>query len=212
MRDFRWIAWVAAAALLGCGHTTPVRPTPKGNLQLQAEIGGPIASWGFPFPSPHATAGASYGLLDRLDAHAHVHLTPLIAGLAGVDVGSTFLLLEETGPIPALSGTARVYGFTDFTQSAAYFEGTAAASYAIGTRWLPYVSVTGFGQFAGGPILVSPAVGTQLWFDAFGVQAEARWFQPDYETQRTVIPWVGVGGRGALGLVLGVRWRTGVLK
>jgi len=212
MRDSLWVVCCMAVVALGCGHTSPVRPTPKGQLQLQADMGGPIASWGVPFPAPHLTAGASYGVADRLDVHAHAHLTPLLVGLAGLDVGSTYLLLEQSGAIPALSGTARLLGFTDFRQSAAYFEATATASYLVGERLLPYASVTGFAQFAGGPLLVSPAAGAQLWFGELGLQAEARWFAPDYPTERAVIPWVGVAGQGALGLVLGIRWRPGEVR
>jgi hypothetical protein len=192
---------------LGCGHVSPVRPTPQHELHLEADFGGPVASWGFPFPAPHATVGASYGLTDRLDAKVHLQMTPLLAGVAGVDVGSTYLVFQEHPPLPALSVTGRLYGFTDFVNSAAYAEATATASYLIRERLLPYVSFTAFGQFAGGRVILSPSAGALYWFDRVGLQAEVRWYQPGVPTERAVVPWVGPGGQGALGFVLGVRWR-----
>ena len=202
-----WAWLVVTACALGCGHASAIRPTPKGVLQLEADLGGPIASWGFPFPMPHGTAGVSLGLTDHLDVSTHVHLTPLAAGVVGLDVGSTFLLLPEQRPLPALAATGRLYGFTDLHGAAAYAEGSVTASYLLADRLLPYLSMTVLAQFAGGPPILSPSAGALVWFDTLGLQLEARWFQPGLATGNAAVPWVGIAGQGALGLTLGLRWR-----
>lgn len=198
---------LAAVALLGCGHVSPIRPVPKGELELQATLGGPIASWGVPFPSPHLSAGGSYGLTDWLDASAHVHLSPLLAGVAGLDVGASALLLDDRGAIPALTVSARAYGFTDFEGAAAYLDGTGTVSWRLlnGRLW-PYAACTVFGQLSQGP-LIAPAVGGLYWFESTGLQLEAQWIQPGVPNAHQAIPWVGIAGQGALSVVMSVRFR-----
>ncbi len=202
-----WGSLCAAALLPGCGHASPIRPVPKGELQLQATMGGPVASWGVPFPAPHLSAGASYGLTDRLDASAHVHLSPLLAGVGGIDVGAGALLLDDRGAIPALTLTGRAYGFTNLQGVAAYLDGTATLSWRLmGERLWPYAACTVFAQLADAPI-VAPAVGALYWIDQTGLQLEAQWIQPGLPTGNQAIPWVGLAGQGALSVVMSVRFK-----
>lgn len=207
----RAFAVAASVALLcsACGHVSHVRPTPKGQLDVQAAVGGPLARLGPVFPVPLSTVGASYGLNEKVDVSAHLHVTSLAFGVGGLDVGATYMPVAEKGAIPAISLTGRVYGFTDLQAARPYFEASAAASYLFGKHFLTYFSATGLLQFAGGPPLWALAVGEEFQIGRFGLALEARWYDPSYQTQFNVVDWVNIRGQGALGVVLGFRYRFG---
>lgn len=204
-----WLVLCAVGLLSGCGHVSPIRPVPKGELQLQATLGGPIASWGIPFPSPHLSAGASYGLTDWLDASAHLHLSTLVAGVGGIDVGASALVLDDRGAVPAITLSGRAYGFTDLEGVAGFLEGTGTVSWRLLEKRLwPYAACTVFAQVNDAP-LIAPAVGALYWFDGFhrmGLQLEAQWIQPGLSTGHQAVPWVGIAGQGALSVVMSVRF------
>jgi len=195
--------------LVGCGHTTSVRPTPKDVIQAEAAVGGPLVRLaGLILPVPLSTAGVRYGLGDSYDVAAHLHLTSLSFGVAGVDIGSTWMPVPQNGALPALSLSGRLYGFGNLRNSPrAYLELTGSASYLAGEHFLTYLSATGLVQFAGGPPLFALAAGEELRFGQLGVQLELRWYEPDISTGYQVVDWVSPGGQGGLGVVLGFNYR-----
>lgn len=211
---FVLMMWVLALAA-GCGLTTQVRPVPRGILQVEGAAGGALVNLGQTLPVPLSTVGARYGVAERLDVAAHAHLTSLTFGVAGLDVGGSWLALAQDGAVPALSLGGRLYGFTSVLASRrdasprAYVEVSPAVSYLLGGRFLTYASATGLVQLAGGRPLLALAVGEEVQLERWGVQLEGRWFQPDAATRFNAVDWVGVAGQGALGVVLGVRYRFG---
>ncbi len=195
----------------GCGHTTAVRPVEQGVVAAEVALGGPIADVGPVIPLPLSTAGARYGIHPRVDVGAHLHLTSLAFGVVGADVGSTWLLLEQNGAIPAIAANGRLYGFTDVQvgQPRAFLELTPSVSWLLGDRYLTYVTGSGLVQFAGGRPLFSVGAGEEVRFGNFSLQAELRWYQPDYETTFTVVDWSPVFGMGGWGAVVGASYRFG---
>jgi len=208
------VGLAAACALCACGHLSSVRPAPKGEIQPELQLGGPFlnAPGKLQVPLPLATVGARYGLGDRVDVSANAHLTPLLFGVAGLDVGSTYLALEEQRPWPALSVGGRLYGFTDLPPSGgprAYLEGYGSASYLFRGIFMPYLSASVLVQFAGGMPIPSLAAGAQLVLGRFAVQLEARWYSPTVPSSYMVVDWWNVGGYGAWGALAGVSYRFG---
>ncbi len=180
-------------------------------IQGEVELGGPmVAVAGITTPVPLSTVGARYGLDDRYDVAAHLHLTSLTFGVAGLDVGATWLAFPQTGAIPALSTSARLYGFGSIRAAPrVYLELTGSVSYLVGEHFLTYVSGTGLVQFAGGAPLWSLAAGEEFRFGRFGVQAEFRWYEPNVATRFQVVDWLPIGGLGGWGLILGFNYRFG---
>lgn len=183
-------------------------------MQVEGALGGPLVRVGPVIPAPLSTVGARHGVAERIDVAAHAHLTSLSFGVAGLDVGGSWLALAQDGAIPALSLGGRVYGFTSVLASRqapprAYLEVSPTVSYLLGERFLSYASATGLVQLAGGRPLLSLAVGEEVRLRRWGVQLEARWYQPDYATRFNAADWQGVAGMGALGAVLGVSYRFG---
>jgi hypothetical protein len=194
----------------GCGLATHVRPVPPGTLALEAAVGGPVADLGVPVPLPLATVGASYGVAESVDVHAHAHLTPLVLGTAGLDVGATWLSVGEDGWRPAVSLTGRAYGFSDLSTGALFYgEAGAAASWLLGERFLTYLSARGLYDALERDVLWAVGTGVQVPFGRFALQAEASWYAPGYDTSASPVSWASVGGRGAFGVVLGASFLFG---
>ncbi len=207
----RWMFLPPLAALASaCGLATHVRPVPVGTLALEAAVGGPVADLGAPIPLPLATVGASYGVAESLDVHAHAHLTPLVLGTVGLDVGATWLALGEDGWRPAVSLTGRAYGFSDLSTGALFHgEAGAAASWLLGERFLTYLSARALYDALEEDGLWAVGTGVQVPFGRFALQAEASWYAPGYDTSASPVAWASVGGRGAFGVVLGASYRFG---
>jgi len=208
----RWLVLAGVLALSSaCGLPAHVRPVPRGTVAAEASVGGPAVLLGaVPVPLPLATVGASYGVAERMDVHAHLHLTPLLLGTAGLDIGATWLPLAEEGWRPALSLTGRAYGFSDLSSGALFYgELSAAASYLLRERYLTYLSTTALHDALAGDVLWAVGVGGQVPFDRFALQLEVNWYWPSYDAAAAPVTWASPGGRGALGLVLGLSYRFG---
>jgi hypothetical protein len=154
--------------------------------------------------------GASYGVSDSVDVHAHAHLTPLLLGTVGFDAGATWLGVTEAGWRPALSLTGRGYVFSDFSTGAVFYgEAGAAASWWLGERCLTYLSTRALYDALEEDVVFAVGTGVQVPFDRFALQAEVSWYAPGYDTSASPVSWASLGGRGAFGLVLGASYRFG---
>jgi hypothetical protein len=212
MRKSLILVAVLGCAAIGCGHVTHVRPTPEGRVAAEVELGGPLAKIGSRvLPLPLTTLGASYGIAPRADVSAHVHATTLAFGVAGLDVGGSYLAVEQTGAVPGVNLSSRLYGFTDLKGFRPYLEVTAAASYVLAERFTSYLSASSLVQTGGRPLL-SFAAGEELAFGDFGIQAEFRWYEPELNTQYVVVDWLSIANQGGWGIVLGARLRFGQPK
>jgi hypothetical protein len=206
------VALFAVALLaVGCGHLTKSRPTPAGQWAVEAALGGPLARVGDRvLPLPLSTLGATYGL-SNADVGAHAHLTTLAFGVAGVDVGGTYLPLEQDGARPALGVTGRLYAFTDLKAFRPYLEVTPAVSWLFAERFLSYVSASVLGQTGAAPQL-SVAAGEEVLLGSqkgVSLQLEWRWYEPNHDTRFEAVDWIAIGGHGGWGVLLGLRVRFG---
>jgi len=209
MRRYATLPFLLAA---GCGLSTHVRPVPKGALALEASVGGPAARLGpAAIPLPLSAVGASYGLAERVDLSAHTHLTTLAAfKLAGLDAGGTWLAVEQRGFVPAVALTGRGYAFTQFVGGTLWYaEVSATASYLLGERTLAFVTVTGQVDFLHSAFDWAPGLGAEVKLGRFGLQLEARWYDPTYDVRTSSVSWLSPFKQGAVGLVLGASYRFG---
>jgi hypothetical protein len=191
---------------------THVRPTPRHAVAVEASAGGPIALLGAaPVPLPLSTIGASYGVIDGLDVQAHVHLTTLFAfGVAGGDIGATWMPLTQRQARPALAFTGRLYAFTDFHSGTfGYAELSGTVSWLLATRWLTYGTIGGLVEFNDGYVHWAPGVGEQVQLGRAWLGLEVRWYDAGYETRLSSANWLSPGGLGAIGVVLGGGYRFG---
>lgn len=207
------IVLLALASGLGCGHAAKVRPTPKGQLDARTTLGGPLGqvTSTITVPLPLSTVGASYGVTDRMDVSAHAHPTALAFGVAGLDLGASYLLHGDEGPGPALTVLGRLYGFVDVRKGSAvaYGELGVTPSYRF-TPWLTgYAALNALLQVGRSPLVPAVALGAEGRFGRFAVQLEGRWYAPHYPTQTTAVDWISIAGLGAWGPVASLSYRFG---
>jgi hypothetical protein len=132
-----------------------------------------------------------------------------VFGVLGLDAGGDFLLLPEQGFWPAVNATGRAYLFTDFRAARPYLELDATASRLLFERFLTYFSAQGMLQFFGGPPLFGLALGEEVELGRWGLQLEARWYQPGYDTRSLPTRWWSISGTGSFGVMIGIRRRFG---
>ena len=199
-----------AVLLAGCGHTAKLRPTPRGQVDVELETGGPFARVGSQEALlPLTTLGASWGVAERVDVSAHWHPLAALLGVGGLDLGASWQPFVDRGAMPALTLTGRLYGFTDFhTGFEPYLELAVAGSWQILGLVSPFLDVSALLQTDAAPLF---AVGTGLELEVHRVVllAELRWYGPNRSTRYEVIHWESFGGLGAYGVLLGVRVRLG---
>ncbi len=187
-----------------------LRPTPKGQVTAELELGGPFAKvGGLVIPLPLTTVGASYGVAEHVDISAHLHPTAAIFKIAGLDVGAAWQPLIQKGAVPAVTVAGRLYGFTNFISGfQPYLELGVTGSYKLADRVSPYLNVTTLIQTNAVPLLAVGA-GVEVEFGRVALQAEFRWFSPNRNTYFNAVEWQSISGWGAVGGLIGVRYTFG---
>ena len=201
---------LCALLLVGCGHISKLRPTPKGQVSAEVALGGPFARVNKAIiPLPLTTVGASYGVAERFDLGAHFHGTAAAFKIAGLDIGGSWQALVQKGAVPAVTLVGRLFGFTDFRSGfQPYLELGVTGSYRIVERFSPYLNFSSLIQ-TNAPPLIAAGAGVEVEFGRFAAQAEFRWFSPNRPTYFNAVEWQGLGGLGAAGLLLGFRYTFG---
>lgn len=198
--------WVLLA-LTGCAHVASLRPAPKGTVEVELALGGPVLKQGgASIPLSLSSFGARFGIHEQADLQAHVHPTAALLGVLGLDLGSSVWMLKGAKGIPDVTGTIRVFGFSDFKKFLRpYLQLGAVASWRLFNRFAPYV---GFDWLGEGPYF-AVAAGVQGLFGRFTVQLEGKWFSLAQDLRPVVVEWLAPNDIGSLGVQLGISYRLG---
>ena len=190
----------------GCAHVAALRPAPKGALEVEASLGGPVITQGtVKSPAMLSSIGARYGILERADLQAHYHPTASLLGVLGLDIGTSVLAVQGEKALPDVTVSARWLGFTDFRIVRSYVQLGAVASWRLFNRIAPYLGVEWLGA---GPSF-TVATGLQLIFGRFTAQLEAKWFKVAPDIHSIVVEWLSPNDIGTFGVQLGVSYRFG---
>jgi len=199
--------------LIGCGAQMRNLPVGEGRMQASASVGGPLVNaFGTVIPIPYAMAGATYGITDRLDAHADLHVLAAVFKFMGLTPGLTYFpKLPVDRWVPSV--TADVLLFSDFTAKRAYPEITAAIAHPIGTRWVPYAGLHNTFQFSHHPVYISSLyAGTSYRMGRVNLYGELQWLALNRDNHLTPVDYHGIGEHGALSPQFGVSMDLGGKK
>ena len=96
----------------GCSTIHGVKPVGKGNVEINASLGGPIVEvFSAPIPIPLTTVGATVGLTETLDVHAAFHPTAaMLMGIVEFDGGASYQFIAPRGAAPRLMGDLSLVG------------------------------------------------------------------------------------------------------
>jgi hypothetical protein len=200
-------ALLVTMGLTGCAHVATLRPAPKGALEVELSMGGPTLKQGtVAVPATLTSLGARYGVHERADIQAHFYPTAALLGVMGLDVGTSVLALKGDKAIPDVTGTVRLFGFTDFKRTfRPNLQLGAVASWRLFNRIAPYLGVDWLIE---GPHW-GVAMGLQGIFGRFTVQLEAKWFGVGQDVRSIVVEWLSPNDIGTLGVQLGLSYRFG---
>ena len=214
-----------ALAATGCANMNTARPLDPGDHAFGATFGGPTVLVGdAPVPLPNLILGGRSGLLTlgerNLEVDYGLNLTALAFGITQAHVGASYALLHQSGAVPALTATNRLYlainplSLGERTDDAFGFWGAdqveLTASWAFKAH-LIWVSLAQYFDLGAPDLLLTPAVGYALDVGepgGFGFQVETRWYGLSTAPEVRTIQWwpLGAYGLGSLGFSIGVSY------
>jgi len=173
-------------------------------------FGGPfIKNLGPSIPVPNLPVGARLGLTDRVDVATHLNLLSLaMGGFMTYDAGVTFGLLKHEGRNgPNLATQVGAALLTDFKKG---FRVSPTLDLAGGYTFAWFTPFAG-GEFAldgwGGRLMGNFFAGFEADVGNWTLAASGIWFTPWFETSTSVVDYESPGHAGAVGCLLGVKYR-----
>ena len=202
------------ATLAGCALSHGVRPVGESKVAIDASLGGPVADYmGGKKPLPLTMVGLTYGLSDQTNLHGGIYPSSLaMFGLVGVEVGVSHLVLGPDGARPAIMVDGTVIGLGGNLAEGPpgggfvpYAQASVMASWAYGER--------GHLIYTGPEVIAQPSpfhaipgwtLGHRLNAGRWGIGTELGWMAPYWDNLPPVVEYVGIAGRGAITVNLGV--------
>ncbi len=221
------LVWIALVGLLmGCSTMNGARPLEADQQAASVTFGGAMVEFGGNFiPMPHLMVEGRRGLGEvkgvKSDVHGGINLTAAAFGQIGLHGGSSHLLMEQSGGVPAIAFVERFYLYTNHADGNTHIDGRGfwalqqselVGSWALGNH-LIYTGLAQYTDLGDPSLLLTPMVGGEFFGPAdqpgWGLQLEARWFAMNRDHDLINVTWLQPLGVGALGLSAGVRYTFG---
>ncbi len=219
------LALCTTSLLTACTTLPTARPLHPGEHQAGVSLGGPMVNYGGThIPLPNAVvegrSGIRYIRLKPLDINYGLNVTAAAFGIAQLHLGTSYLLLDENGFIPALSMTNRLFVATNALTPQDKAPGTKqawgahqlafTASYMIKNQ-LIYLGLDQYTDFGLPQLLLTPSLGVE--FDPghakdLKFHLEARYYAINKTKSLDTVEWT-THPRGAFGFGLGLSYTFG---
>lgn len=207
----------SAAAIMGCAAHSGLVPLGKGNLEVNAGAGGPfITVSSVKIPTPYLTFGGSYGLSERVNADATIHLTSFFYKIAGFDIGTTWFPVLNDDLIPTWGIQPRLFVL-------------ASMKSGISDRYRIYPLISNTAAWKSGPVLayagfdlvvpftkpdydkespdyiISPFAGYRWELgNSLHLLTELKWTAANVPGDKLAAGYIAPGGRGALAVMFSI--------
>lgn len=199
--------------LTGCGAHLRTLPVGAGQAQVSTSVGGPLVdAFGTTIPVPYLMTGATYGLTDRVNVHADVHVLSAAYKFLGFTPGITVFPDIGSGRwIPALSADFLV--FSDFEAWRLYPEFTLGIARHGRSHWTPYGGLHNTLQTTHAPRwMLSVFAGSAYVFGRMRASLELQWLAANHDNHWTPVGYHGIARRGALSPQVGLTYKLGGRK
>lgn len=88
---------------MGCSAHTDLEPLPQGVTHMTVNLGGPIVKTSaFQVPVPYSTIGLQYGMGNKVNFDASLHILPFFYKLFAFDIGASLYFTENNGYVPVI--------------------------------------------------------------------------------------------------------------
>jgi hypothetical protein len=208
--------------LNACAPSRHVRPLDKGEVAVSATLGGPFfTNFGAPLPTPMTTLTGAYGFSDDLTGFASFHPTSAAFGVIQLDLGISRSFLRPDGWRPGVTlnptagfavdvweGQAKFWPQIDLN---AWWEYGEKRHYVYGgfSCWMELAGTRAHDEPQPQTILPAFQVGNVFSFNSLDLQLEVKANNFTRANQDATISWVGIAGRGGVGVYLGIGKRFG---
>ena len=179
---------------------------------------------GVPVPLPNLILGGRSGLVTLADRNLEIdyglNATALAFGITQAHVGASYALLHQSGALPALTATNRLYVATNPLSLDGRVEGSLAfwgadqieltASWAAGPHMV-WLSLAQYFDLLAPDLILTPALGYAIDLGGpggFGLQFESRWYGVTSIPEVEAVRWwpTNGDGPGSLGFSIGVSY------
>jgi len=212
----RWYFLLLMTSLLigACAPTHAGRTLGKGVLQLEGNFGGPfVKNLGPSIPVPNMPVGARYGVTNRMDVAAHLNALPLVmGGFMALDGGVSYGLIRHEGRSgPNLATQLGAALLTDFKQGARISPTLDIAGGHTFDWFTPFAGAEFQVDAWGGRLLGNFFAGFEADMGNFTVAASGVYFTPWFDTWSSIVDYVSPNQAGAVGCLLGFKYRFHLL-
>jgi hypothetical protein len=217
---FYLVSLTVISSLSGCAARTNLRPVGRGNVTVNASVGGPIvAAFGTHMPIPYGTVGANYGIADNCNLTGSLHLLPLAYEIIGMDFGAGIFPVLNDGMIPTVGVHQSIMLF-----------GSIKPNVDDRFRAYPITSATFAWQFSNGLVysgvdltsilssadyddeapsfILSPFAGHRWQLSRLtGLLLELKWHGANIRSDQLAVEYTSVGRHGALAPFISIEKR-----
>ena len=215
--------------LTSCGTMNTARPLPEGAQAVGATFGGPMVAFGEGYvPLPNLILEHRIGmpaLADHaLDVSYGVNLTTFAFDQIGLHVGTSTLLSDQNGGIPAVSVATKTFLYNNYlSKGPAESEGIwAAQTFDVTVSWktgsfLLYLGGTQALDYKNPSFMLTPFAGLELGKNGVvsnqksgsSMQLELRHYGTGRINEASLVEWRTVQDTGAFGFNIGYSHRFG---
>jgi hypothetical protein len=220
-----------ASLATGCATFPNARPLEPGAHEIGISVGGPVVSLGAPIALPNMNLQARHGLVKKwerpLDITYGLNLIALPFGLLQGHVGLSYLMLPQSGPVPALSVSVKQFLATNApglpNKPNAELAGWTANQLDLYMSWeikrqLFYTGLTQYTDFGNPNLTLTPSFGVVLdttpkTYGGLMFHFDFRWYAMTQKNPYDAVRWVpesvgALGFGGGMSFVIPPRERA----
>jgi hypothetical protein len=203
--------------LSSCATTRLVKPLAKGEKELGLSLGGPVIGFSNTLlPVPMTSIYAAKGITDSLSVFGGLNGTSLLFGVAHLDLGACYQIMETNKFKPGISVSPvtnfmldkwdwnfRFYPQVDL-HAYWHYRQEKGLLYTGMSNWFELRKTTTYDLKQDKHWVPTFQLGTKYQREKVEWTIESRYIAPNYSNKFSVVDWKGVGSKGALGLYFGV--------
>jgi hypothetical protein len=203
--------------LVSCATTRVVKPLAKGKTEVGISLGGPVVGqFNTVIVTPMTSVYVARGLTDSLSVFGGLNGTSLLFGVAQLDLGATYQVLQQKGWRPgiAMSPVANLmldkweWNFRFYPQldANAYWQyhKNKGLLYAGLSNWFILYKNVLYNQKQSPHWTPNVQLGTQYKRPKTNYTLEARYLALNYPNGFSVVDYKGIGAKGSFGLYFGI--------
>jgi hypothetical protein len=200
-----------------CAPSRIIKPLEKGEQSLSTNLGGPLIKFGSaPIPIPLTSVMYARGLDNKTTAFGSLHTTSLLFGVIQTDIGicreiytsEKLQLGLSVNPVlnfafDTWEANAKLWPELDLNIHKDLFSKKGFV-YLGAANWFEFSSTRAHGETQKTHWLINPHIGFNWAPKKWAYNIEAKYLAPGKNNQPNVVDYIGIQGKGALGVYFSI--------